>query len=99
MFASDRPLSILCLNLSFRLAIAYVRWGVLHPTLQRHLPVVGALYSSRTRGDVRAVDHLPAEADQPVKGILLIFSFSNSSHVVQSTTPTIAKITIIVRTK
>ena len=35
--------------------------GVLHSTLQHHLPIVGALGVGRARRDVRAVRRLPAE--------------------------------------
>ena len=54
--------------------------GVLHPTLQHHLPIVGALGVGRARSDVRAVGHLPAQGGRPVKGSLFNVGFGDGGH-------------------
>ena len=72
--------------------------GVAEPSLQHKLPVVVSLGIGRLGCDVRAVGHLPAEARQPIKRGLFDFCFGDGGHFVQSTTPTIARITMTVRT-
>ena len=72
--------------------------GVLHPTLQRHLPIVGALGVGHARRDVRTVRHLPAQGGKPVKGSLFNVGFGDAGHFVQSTTPAIARMIITAKT-